>query len=122
MTSLRDLVDKDYAEGWKPEAGDYLEGEIIEISKRDGGYGDYPIITVRQDDGNELAWHASPTIAKAQVADKQPNVGDRIGILYKGKLPKKSDPKVEQHVYRVVVERGATPLRRAVEASGDNPF
>lgn len=121
MTSLRDLVDKDYAEGWKPNEGDYLEGVVTEISSRDGGYGEYPILTVLTDDKKEIAWHASSTVAKSQVADKQPNVGDRIGVLYKGKQPKKSDPKVEQHVYRLVVERGPSSLRQAVDTP-DRPF
>ena len=60
MRSLDDRLDN-FAEAWKPEPGDKLIGTVVDLDERDSAYGDepYPIVTVQNDDGNELAFHAS---------------------------------------------------------------
>lgn len=75
----------DAAEGWRPTAGDILKGEVTATDVRHGDYEPYPIITVRQDDGVSLAFHAFHTVAKNQIAELDVQAGDRIGVLYRGK-------------------------------------
>ena len=43
--------DLDYAEAWSPEPGEIIAGTVVEITTRDGGYGDYPIVTLETDEG-----------------------------------------------------------------------
>ena len=84
--SLEKALDTDYAPAWRPEAGDKLVGEIVGLSERPG-YDEtpYPIVTVRQDDGTELALHAFHTVIANELAKQRPVVGERIGVKYLGR-------------------------------------
>jgi hypothetical protein len=104
--SLSDRLDSDYAKAWRPNQGDSLIGEVQELSERDGSYGPYPIVTVMQENGEALAFHAFHTVAASQLAEQRPAIGDRIGIKYKGKATG-SDGRGGYHNYRVVVDRPA---------------
>ena len=102
--SIQDALDRDYAEAWRPTAGDSLFGEVVEIGERAGEHGSYPIVTVKQTDGEERAFHAFHTVAANQLAEARPKVGDEIGIRYKGKVSGEG-PHGDYHSYRVVVDR-----------------
>jgi hypothetical protein len=107
-----------FAEPWKPEPGDKLVGEVVELDERTNEYGTYPVVTVRTDDGEELAFHAFRTVAKNELAKQRPEVGDRIGIKYVGKPEGK-----DYELYRVKVERNESqpqPLDWSAYA-GDEP-
>jgi hypothetical protein len=64
------------------EAGTTLTGEIVKISEAEWKFGYYPVLVVRDDDGNEhilscylsLSWLAEPVIAH------RPKVGERLGL------------------------------------------
>jgi hypothetical protein len=99
-TNLSDRLDESFAEAWKPEPGDKLIGVVTELAERENEYGRYPIVTVRTEDGDELAFHAFRTVAKNELARCRPEVGDRIGIKYLGKPEGK-----EYELYRIKVER-----------------
>jgi hypothetical protein len=58
MGNLADQLDSEFAPGWKPSPGDKIEGVITGLSEREGNFGKYPIATIRQDNGEELACHA----------------------------------------------------------------
>jgi hypothetical protein len=105
-TSIEDRLNADFAEAWKPEPGDTLIGEIVEIGERDGGYGPYPIVTIRQDDTSVLAVHAFHTVLASQLAEQHPAIGDRIGIRYKGRVTSEG-ARGGYHSYRVTVDRPA---------------
>lgn len=64
MTSINDRLDREYAPAWKPRQDDKLIGVVVAIDAYDAGYGEYKIVTVRQDNGEELAWHAYHDVAK----------------------------------------------------------
>jgi hypothetical protein len=98
------LVDREYAEAWKPDPGDKLIGSVVEISQRDGTFGAYPILTVRQDDGTELALHAFHTVVANELARARPEIGERIAIKYIGMKPG-SDGRAGYHAYKVAVDR-----------------
>lgn len=99
--SIQDRLNQEPAPGWRPEVGDQIIGTILEISEAPGTeYGPYPLLTIAQDDGTEVAVHAFHTVLKKELAAKRPVEGDRIGIKYLG-IP--SGKRYES--YRVVLER-----------------
>ncbi len=106
--SIEAALDADYATAWKPEPGDTLIGQVTEITERDGGYGVYPIVTVKRDDGEELALHAYHTVAQNELAEQRPQIGERIGIKYVGRVAGK-DAKGSYHAYRIKVDRPDGP-------------
>lgn len=71
------------------DASDYGDGE------------EYPIVTIRQDDGEEVAVHGFHTVLKRELAKLAPKVGDQIGVKYVGIPAGKS-----YELYRVILERG----------------
>jgi len=106
MTSIEQRLDS-FPEAWKPtEAGEKLIGEVTDVDLRESEYGDpYPILTVLSEkDGVEYAWHAFNTMARNAVAKKQPQIGERVGIVYAGigeAQPGMNAPKR----WRLIVER-----------------
>jgi hypothetical protein len=108
--SLHDRLNAEFAQAWKPDPGDVLVGEVIELSERDGGYGSYPIVTVRQDNGEEAAFHAYHTVAASQLAEQRPAIGERVGIKYRGRV-KGDGPHGPYHSYTVKVDRPAERKR-----------
>lgn len=46
MTDMLDMLDEPTPEAWIAEEGDKLAGTVVSLSSRDGGYGEYPIVTV----------------------------------------------------------------------------
>jgi hypothetical protein len=99
MTNLAERLDS-FAEPWKPEPGEKLIGEVVDLDERENEYGSYPVVTVMTDEGEELAFHAFRTVPKNELAKQRPQVGDRIGIKYFGKPEGK-----DYELYRIKVER-----------------
>ena len=97
-----------FPEGWRPSPGDKLIGTVIGLEMRAGEYGDYPIVTVRTDEGDDYAFHAYHKVAKGELEKLQPRIGDRIGIAYHGPHPTRGYER-----YRIII------VRRAGEAAGD---
>jgi hypothetical protein len=98
ITSMLDS----FPEGWRPNPGDKLVGVVIGLETRAGEYGEYPIVTVRTDAGQDFAFHAYHTVAERELAKLQPRVGDRIGIAYHGLHLSKGYER-----YRIVIVRRA---------------
>jgi hypothetical protein len=96
MSTLHDALDASFAAAWRPEPGDKLVGTVIELDERDGAYGPYPIITLRQEDGEEFAVHAFHGVLQSELARVAPKHGDQLGIKYEGK-----DQAKGYHRYRV---------------------
>lgn len=78
---IYEQLDRD-REAWKPQPGDVLVGEVVEIDVRDGGYGDYLTVTVATEDGREVTFHGFHSVAKRELAKVRPEVGSKIGIKY----------------------------------------
>ena len=86
MSTLEERLDS-FPEAWRPETlGEKLIGELTELDTRESEYGEpYPILTVLSEaDGVEYTWHAFHTMARNAVAKKNPQVGERVGIVYGG--------------------------------------
>lgn len=108
MGSLRDRLNQD-VEGWRPEPGDEVFGNVVSVDQRESDYGDdYPYIEIETEDGNIVGVHGFHTVLKRELARLQPKPGDTLGIKYKGKVTgKRTDAKgkpVEFEAYRVVHE------------------
>ena len=99
MSSLEDRLARD-PEPWKPKPGDVLVGKVVSITEGEAGYGPYPLLEVEADDGAVRSVHAFHTVLKNELARLRPRPGERLGILYKGKI---GDNRYES--YRVAVER-----------------
>lgn len=96
MNNLHDALDTQFAPAWRPAPGEKLVGTVVELGERDGPYGMYPILTVRQADGDELAVHAFHGVLQSELARIAPKHGDELGIKYEGK-----DQEKGYHRYRV---------------------
>jgi hypothetical protein len=91
MANLADRLDVT-AEAWRPEVGEKLIGVVVDLDERISSYDGatkYPVVTVQDDAGTCLAWHAFHAVARAQLAQAAPVIGDRIGIKFSGKHPEK---------------------------------
>ena len=95
-STLEGQLDTQFAPAWRPEPGDKLVGTVTELTERDGAYGPYPIITLRQEDGEEFAVHAFHGVLQSELARVAPKHGDTLGIKYSGK-----DQEKGYHRYRV---------------------
>ena len=105
-----DPLDREYAAGWAPDAGDKTRGEVVAVSKRDAGFGTYPIYTLAITDGydartkdgelvtDEIAIHAQREVLRRKLANAQVGVGDEVGVKYQG--PPKGTGR--SHRYRVL--------------------
>jgi hypothetical protein len=110
MTNIHDkqdpgkLVDREFAEAWRPSPGDKLVGEIVELGQR-AGYDDelYPIVTVHQDDGVEFALHAFHTVLRNEFTKLAPQVGQRIAVKYEGEVAS-ANGRSRYHSYRVATD------------------
>lgn len=85
-----DVPESDYATGWRPTKGDKVAGTVTDISATDGGYGVYPIVTLGQEGGGEVAVHAFHTVLRRELARRRPQIGDELEITYLGKQQGKS--------------------------------
>jgi hypothetical protein len=103
MGNLADQLDSEFAPGWKPEPGDKIEGVITGLSEREGNFGTYPIVTIRQDNGEEIAAHCYHAVLAAKFAELRVKVGERVALKYMGQVAKAGGG--TYHSYRAVVDR-----------------
>ena len=92
---IHQQLDAEFAEPWKPKTGDKVIGVITDVTTRDGGYGEYLIVSLKTG-GGEVAVHAFHEVLRAELARIAPKPGDEIGIRYLGKHPEKG-----YHSYKV---------------------
>jgi hypothetical protein len=102
-SSISDRLDQGYAPAWKPERGDKIVGTVTAMSSRDGGYGEYPIVEIKPDDGEPVAVHCIHDVLKNELAGIKPTIGLRLGIKYVGKV-KSETSRGEYHSYRVMAD------------------
>jgi hypothetical protein len=100
-------MELEYAKGWKPDEGAVLVGTVTAV---DSGYseyrGNYPIVTIRPEDGgDEVAVHCFHDGLFNRMMSLRPNVGERVGIQYKGKRASKQNPRNTVAVYVVRMDR-----------------
>jgi hypothetical protein len=73
------------APAWRPSPGDTLIGEVTGLRMgNDNGYGTYPIVVVKREDGTVASMHAFHTLLREQLRDLGCNIGMRIAVTYDG--------------------------------------
>lgn len=87
MPSLEERA-ANWPEPWKPEKlGEQLLGELVERETFESDYdgGPYEVLTIlNEKDGREYSWGAYHTVARRLVASKDPQVGERVAVVYGG--------------------------------------
>ena len=122
--SLEDRLEQGNAPAWRPDQtdADLLVGEIVDIDRGQSDYEPYPILTIRKEDGSEVAFHAFHTVAKNELLKHQPNVGERIGIKYLGEVKTKPGSKFSSFIgYRIKVDRAAKEFNWATMGASPDP-
>ena len=100
-------MDLSYAKGWRPEEGDTIIGVVADVAmgrSSQGAQRMYPIITITPDDGGEaVAVHCFHAALHNRMLELRPQVGERIGIQFKGMAEHKTNPNqtVAQYVARI---------------------
>ena len=54
---------------------------VVGLETRDGGHGEYPIVSVRSDDGHDRAFHAFHTVVRSEL-EKLDGEHDNSGIPF----------------------------------------
>jgi hypothetical protein len=118
---------------WKPEEiGEKVEGTLLDLEWRTSDYdnGEYPVLTIQADDGQEFVWYASQAAAKNAVKKFNPQPGERVGASYRGlgeAKPGQSAPKR----FRFLVDRepgtkppaeDPEPIAAGATPTNDIPF
>jgi hypothetical protein len=121
-----------YAPAWRWEQpGDGVEGVVVHTDTRinDNNPDGYPIVTVRQADGTDLAIHGYTTVLKNEINERDIRPGDVFAAIYDGK--KTSGSGRQFHSFRVAHEPGkgapvpapaAAPAATAVPAAPQDPW
>lgn len=74
-------------DGWQPEPGEVLTGEIVDITSGSSEYGRYPIVVIsRKDDGQNVAVHAFHYTLKNRLVEMRPKVGHELTIRFFGEF------------------------------------
>ena len=71
-------------EGWRPEKGEKIAGTVAGMVMVKGQFGEYPMVTIRTSEGEEMAVHAFHSSLKKQLKEAEPRLGDDILIAYDG--------------------------------------
>ena len=72
--------------GWRPEPGDTVAGEVVDINETNGGYGPYYILTIHDGHGEEVDVHAFHTVLRNELARRNVQIGDSLEITYLGRV------------------------------------
>jgi len=97
----------DFAPSWRWEQpGDGVEGIVVAVSSRvhDNHPDGYPIVTIRQADGTDIAVHCMATVLKNEVTDKRPRVGDEFAVVFDGQ--KTSGGGRKYNAFRIAMQPG----------------
>lgn len=139
MGMLDDLdVEVENAEAWMAEEGDKLVGRVVRIDSRDGGFGEYPILTIEVEAGTvggkaievpaTLSWHVMATVAKQELGwdidtkrwstDRKVFNGCKVGAKFVDIRQGKSNT---YEFWRVIVEPAPT-MAEQLDAGDDGMF
>lgn len=99
----------DFAPSWRWEQpGDGVEGIVVAVSSRthDNHPDGYPIVTLRQPNGEDIAVHCMATVLKQEVNERRPRAGDEFAVVFDGK--KNSSGGRSYNAFRVAHKPGGT--------------
>jgi len=104
------------------EVGDQTVGIIKTIRQgADFNGNPCPELILEDDSGEERTLTAGQVLLKAALAEKAPQEGDRIRIVYTGQSEARPG-KAPAKVFQVDVKRGPHRLQNAAVANTEDPF
>lgn len=108
--TLEERINGPEPEAWIPEeAGEYVIGELEEISERDGDYGPYRVLTLLTDNGDVLNVAGFGTVLKGKFDSiSQSDIGAKIAVKFLGEAPSKKPGGKPYKNWTVSVERKQT--------------
>lgn len=98
-----DQREDEWARAWKPEAeGEMLTGTFERMEEVKVEHGTYPVAHIREDETGELrAVWMFHKVLRVEWEEQEPQPGDRVGIIYKGR---REGQTYAYHHYGVEVE------------------
>lgn len=85
LEAYRERMSMATAPAWRPEPGQTLHGEVIQLRMGESGYGPYPIIVVREyATGSTFAVHAFHTLVRSRLAELGVKIGFNLVLSYLG--------------------------------------
>lgn len=108
--SLLDEMDQDVI-AYRPEReNEGVEGVLIakDVTTSEFTSDDIPVLTLRQDDDVFRGVRGYHKVLRDEIERANPQIGDRLAIVYLGKKPNKKGTG-SYHAYKVRVARGESP-------------
>ena len=106
--SYQELIDeakKGYPESWIPKKeGDAIAGKLIKVDKASTAYGPCKIAILETDNGTVFGVWLLHQALVSQFESANPQIGDGVAVLYKGKVKSKEAGHSDYHSYRVVTD------------------
>ncbi len=117
MRSLEDRINGPEAEAWIPEEpGEFVIGELEEISDREGDFGPYKVITLLTANGDVLNVAGFGTVLKGKFDGlSNSDLGCKIAVKFLGEATGKSGKDYKN--WSVTIDRST--LVGATVATGD---
>ena len=105
---LIDEAKKGYPESWIPKKdGDAIAGKLIKVDKATTAYGPCKIAILETENGTVFGVWLLHTTLVSQFESANPQIGDGVAVLYKGKVKSKEAGHSDYHSYRVVTDGGS---------------
>ena len=116
--------ERNFAPAWRWEHPlDGVEGTVVAIDRRvtDNHPDGYPIVTLRQEDGTDIAVHALHTVLKDEVEKRNLRVGDIIAVVYDGKKASSGTSGRSYHAFRMSYQPGTGSIPQPAPAAAAPP-
>jgi hypothetical protein len=81
-----------------------VAGVVEEKDVRENEYGIYPVIVVKLNDGRRVQVSAFETVLRNRLAERDPKIGERVGILYLGLAQSKRPGRKDYHNFNVITD------------------
>ena len=110
--TLEERINGPEPEPWIPEeAGEYIIGELEEISEREGDYGSYRVITLLTENGDVLNVAGFGTVLKGKLESlTTADIGCNVAVKFLGEVANKKPGGKAYKNWNVSVERKAVPV------------
>jgi len=110
--TLEERINGAEPEPWIPEeAGDYVIGELEEISEREGDYGPYRVVTLLAPDGGVWNVAGFGTVLSGKFASlKETDIGNNVAVKFLGEAASKRPGGKPYKNWTMSVDRTAVPV------------
>lgn len=105
-------------EPWKEDGegeGAAIAGTVTDVSYRDGDWGPYPVLELRDGAGDHYSVPLYHTVLKNEFAKRNPQLGDTVGIAYKGRKQTKGGQSFHSSELRVIPAAGTPNVAPSYE-------